>query len=73
MEREKVAVPTNMGRRLSEQIAIYDGLDVGVYDVVDTIDIKLGSSISDEIEPVAVPWTLVEFTGEQAQLQMNTD
>lgn len=55
------------GRSLSEdQLAMYDGDNVGVYDVFSTISIQLDSTISDELEPVTVEWTIVNFDGESA-------
>ena len=60
---EQVAVP----RQLKEEsLAMYDGDTVGVYDVFSTISIQLDSTISDELEPVTVEWTIVNFDGESA-------
>lgn len=52
---------------------MYYGNDVGVYDVFDTINVQLESSISDEAEPITVEWTLIDFDGKQASLQMHID
>ena len=52
---------------------MFDGDNVGVYDVFDTINIQLDSTITDEVEPVTVEWTLVNFDGESASIQMNIE
>ena len=60
-------------RKLSEQLAMYDGEDVGVYDVFDTINIQLASTITDELEPVTVQWSLVDFESTSASIQMHIE
>ena len=62
-----------MDRKLSEQLAMYDGEDVGVYDVFDTINIQLASTITDELEPITVEWSLVNFDGGSASIQMHIE
>ena len=52
---------------------MYDGEDVGVYDVFDTIDIQLASTITDELEPITVEWSLVNFDGGSASIQMHIE
>jgi len=50
-------------------MAIFDGLE----EAIDTIDIRLESSLVDEMQPIPLTWTLLEFTGDQARLQLNTN
>ena len=56
-------------RQLSEnQVRLFDENGIALYDVVETLSIQLSSTESDNVEPVTVGWTLVDFDGQTAHL-----
>ena len=47
----------------TEQVYLYKGDNIGLYNVFDTMGITLTSDEDDEVEPVPVDWHLVNFNG----------
>ena len=48
-------------------------VETGVYTIYDMVDIQLSSKSVDDVEPVKVNWSMKDFNGQTANLQMNLD
>ena len=63
-------------RRLRQKLMIRDENDpseIHEYEVFKTIEMSLTSTLTDEIEPISVDWSLKSFDGYEARLQMDLD
>jgi len=59
-----------MSRRLSSIMADEEGDE---YEVFEALNIQLSSSEFDDIQPISVGWSLKNFNGQEAEIQMDLE